>query len=725
MKQFDQNFHVANIVESNKDWIDYRQECISTYANGRTARVRVANNLSRVDWNSYNLNDYIFTHNTIVASVCHDEMDNHTITEASVPTINANQNAWTNEVLGPPTNIYRSFVGAENFYEHVQDFRLSKGKVLDAVLRSVKNQGGEKVWYCDILVATNRKHRDLVARIAKKELDTLSMGCGLAGTQINLSDGSFKNIEDVEVGDEVLTHKGRVRNVTSLYKAEVQATPLYSVNYVTGQDSLRLTGEHPILIASKKSVNCSYESIDRPCKLDKEQSQCFSSGKKKPCGRDKESYEYDIKFVPISEVEEGDYVLKSIRDEEIDNEQFSDDICRLLGFYVGDGYIGWQWNRQTREKKYPQYVEFCFSNKEQELVQEVQSILERLYPEDKIFIKQVPERSGTYVRIWSKTLSKLFLDNAGEGAWNKKLSEQVMILPKSKQEIIVSGMMDSDGCFYEKTNQLSYTTASKTLFNQLHMLLLRLRVENLQSTVARRPSGFKKGNELYDQYMIQISAGSSWRVKCNKNKKYGEKPEMSNQLCMFYKNYYMCKVKLIKEILVNSTVYNFSVEEDESYCVDNLAVHNCLANLTTCSKCGKVMRNDFDACNHIRYEIGQEYRTDYGYKSKVAELCGSQGDPDSCRFIEASWVEAPAFKGAVVNHYVSVPSLKDFVEKNVIDFDKAAKAIRLISAGDISTLKKVRVADHRSMTGIRLFIEELKKADRSGRIQKIAKELLF
>ena len=326
MKLFDQNFHTANIIDSHKDWIDYRQECISTYTNGRTERIRVANNLSRVDWNSYNLNDYIFTHNTIVASVCHDEMDDHTITEASVPTINANQNAWTNEVLGPPTNIYRSFVGAENFYEHVQDFRLSKGKVLDAVLRSVKNQGGEKVWYVDILVATHRKHRDLVARIAKKELDTLSMGC--------------------------------------------------------------------------------------------------------------------------------------------------------------------------------------------------------------------------------------------------------------------------------------------------------------------------------------------------------------------------------------------------------------LANLTTCSKCGKIMRNDWDACNHIRYEIGQEYTTDYGYKSRVAELCGAQGDPNSCRFIEASWVEAPAFKGAVVNHYISVPTVKDFVEKNVVDFDKAAKAIRLISAGDVNTLKKIRVADHRSMTGIRLFIEELKKSDRSDRIQKIAKELL-
>jgi len=436
-------------------------------------------------------------------------------------------------------------------------------------------------------------------------------------------------LQIIEVGDEVLTHKGRIKPVTSLYQQKVKASSLYSIDYVSAQEPLRLTGEHPIFIATKESVECKYKGQKRPCKLDKEQAQCFYSkflpwkcaGKKKPCGRNKESYEYEMKFVPINELKVGDYVVKPIRDEEVDNNYFSEDICRLFGLYIGDGYIGWKWERKTKTKVNPIFVEFCFSNKEKGLYEEVKKIAAKIFPDSKLIIKEVPERSGMYIKIQNEDLAKLFLKHAGEGAWNKSLSEEIMILPKKKQEIIVSGMMDSDGCFYKKTNQLSYTTASKTLFNQLHMLLLRLRVENFQSIVSRRPSGFKKGNELYDQYMIQISAGSSWKVKCNKNQNYNIKPKLSSQLCMFYKNYYMCKIKSIKEMLVNSTVYNFSVEEDESYCVDNLATHNCLANLTTCSKCGKVMRNDWEACNHIRYEIGQEYRTDYGYMSRVAELC--------------------------------------------------------------------------------------------------------
>ena len=47
---------------------------------------------------------------------------------------------------------------------------LSKGKVIDAVLREVpvgKDKEGKDIatYYVDILVATNRKHKDLVAKI--------------------------------------------------------------------------------------------------------------------------------------------------------------------------------------------------------------------------------------------------------------------------------------------------------------------------------------------------------------------------------------------------------------------------------------------------------------------------------------------------------------------------------------------------------------------------------
>ena len=61
--------------------------------------------------------------------------------------------------------------------EHVQVPELSKGKIIDAAARDI----GDSV-YIDILVATEKKHRALIAAIQEKRLTTLSMGCSVSET---------------------------------------------------------------------------------------------------------------------------------------------------------------------------------------------------------------------------------------------------------------------------------------------------------------------------------------------------------------------------------------------------------------------------------------------------------------------------------------------------------------------------------------------------------------
>lgn len=132
---------------------------------------RVAYRDLKIDWNIYNTKDYLFTHDSIVASVATEE-DGFTIKPGCEDLVNANGNAWTNEVL---LHCYRTFVGGENYQEHVQIPSMSKGKILDAIIRTAEHNG-EQIYVVDILVATNRKHSDLVRRIENGELHTMSMG---------------------------------------------------------------------------------------------------------------------------------------------------------------------------------------------------------------------------------------------------------------------------------------------------------------------------------------------------------------------------------------------------------------------------------------------------------------------------------------------------------------------------------------------------------------------
>lgn len=136
----------------------------------------------------FNPSDYLLTHCTIVASVdtetpadvklgqfkvgsktFHRKYADYLIKPECSQFVNNNGDSWSRDTL---LASYHTFIGGHNFLEHVQVEDLSKGRIIDAVARDI----GDSV-YVDILVATDRKHTDLVAKIESGELGTLSMGC--------------------------------------------------------------------------------------------------------------------------------------------------------------------------------------------------------------------------------------------------------------------------------------------------------------------------------------------------------------------------------------------------------------------------------------------------------------------------------------------------------------------------------------------------------------------
>ena len=191
---------VASILSNpRQDWNKMSRGIIRTATERKLA----------VDWDTYTPDRYLMTHCSIVCSVA-VEKDGHTIKPPCDELVNTNGNAWTTPVL---LATFRTFIGKDNFQEHVQVKALSKGTILDAVARPVLYTGNDghstaEVVYIDILVATDRKHADLVDRIERGELNTLSMGtlahyvqCSRCGKVV---DDSMKNCTHLD--NELLTH---------------------------------------------------------------------------------------------------------------------------------------------------------------------------------------------------------------------------------------------------------------------------------------------------------------------------------------------------------------------------------------------------------------------------------------------------------------------------------------------------------------------------------------
>jgi len=95
----------------------------------------------------------------------------------------------------------------------------------------------------------------------------------------------------------------------------------------------------------------------------------------------------------------------------------------------------------------------------------------------------------------------------------------------------------------------------------------------------------------------------------------------------------------------------------------NATSMGCLIAYSQCSQCGNVAEDEAKLCKHVRYFKNNYFMDKNGVKRIIAELCGRAEDPESCKFIDASWVRKPAFGGALLRNLVEPSDVSDVSEK--------------------------------------------------------------
>lgn len=128
--------------------------------------------------------------------------------------VNNNHDCWERKLL---LSCFKTFIGAENYVEHIQIPELSKGKIIDAAARNI----GDSI-YVDILVATDRRHEPLVKAITSGQLGTLSMGCSVEFTTCtkcgNVAEDETNLCPHVKYfkGSEFIDEFGKKRKIAEL-----------------------------------------------------------------------------------------------------------------------------------------------------------------------------------------------------------------------------------------------------------------------------------------------------------------------------------------------------------------------------------------------------------------------------------------------------------------------------------------------------------------------------
>lgn len=574
-----------------------------------------------------------------------------------------NSDAWERKLL---LACFRTFIGGENYVEHIQIPEMSKGKIIDAAARDV----GDSI-YVDLLIATNRRHKPLVAAITSKQLSTLSMGCFLPGTPVTMADGTRLPIEEVRPGAMVLTHKGRAREVLNqqirggrwqMRRIKVKGVP----------DSIEATGTHPFFVLRPAIVcgcGCGEPLPTKDADPVRRMMKRFKSGHDKRILNPNGVYSLDdfkarqdkiaeiqslkVEKVRADELQVGDYLIFPKLDTDLTGDPGTAK-ARLLGYFLAEGSF-------LKCKGVPTAVQFDFSLTEKgTFVQEVVSLLRDEFPGCAPWVQDREDRNTSTVHVSGKDIAAWFKHHGGEYSHQKRLSPEATQWSVESQKHLLGAWLNGDGHLHGGGHAVG-TTTSYDLGCQLHTLAIRCGIPVWMDCVfggrtvtvseAVVNGQFLRHDETgkLAAFNVYFPQSSSMTLRGVTAKAPRDGSHKKHQHLRSLDDKVIFPITEIEPFTYEGWVHDIEVDEDHSYQVHGFGVSNCQVEFTTCTKCGNVAYDETQLCNHIRYFKGNDWIDEWGKKRKIAELCGHISDePGSVKFIEASWVANPAFTGAVL-----------------------------------------------------------------------------
>lgn len=360
--------------------------------------------------------------------------------------------------------------------------------------------------------------------------------CFMANTLVQTSEG-LKAIQDVKMGDYVVTHKNRMRKVIQTMNREVDTV---CAIHAYGVDVIPTTPNHPFWVRAKY-----FEYRSRKRK------RVFSEPhwvKAKDLTKDHylsipvNLNAIDIDWQGIEYTRNGKKYL--LNDLPFDNIDF----YWLIGRFIGDGWV--TSTTRSDSTKPREKVTLCCSKQEfWEVVHRVKGLLPYTVIEDKTVFKF----------IFSNKELHHFLKRYGEGASNKFIHKEILDLPVDKLEAFLDGYLSADGCVVNGRYKCS-TVSRKLAYG----------IAACVNKVYKRPCAIYKCKTA-DKTMIdgrEVNQKDFYQLVFSK--------ESHKQDEAFYEyGFIYVPIRDVKIVPFKTTVYNIGVEEDESYTANSVSCHNC------------------------------------------------------------------------------------------------------------------------------------------------------
>lgn len=398
--------------------------------------------------------------------------------------------------------------------------------------------------------------------------------CFCKETKITMADGSLKNIEEIQEGDLVQTESGG-QKVTRTFVRDFTGD-INHLRWYGNSDGVTVTDEHPFASAKSKRRQKDYKwDWTKTADLEIREKRNLNSGSllRSPVFAKESEAPIDMLMLHDDLYESSPGRVKLKRPfkngvgQNFKNDfprfVYPDEVCwgSLVGWYLAEGNL----DRLSDLYKCYLGIDFTLHIDETDYVDELCNLFEKFTLGTPILSKR-PAQNSIKVSISNPPFAILLNHLCGIGSKTKKLSPFVMQASKSFQEALLLSYAKGDG--YERSSgNFVIRTTSEHIAKQIQMIIAKISdyYPSISVSSSQKERNFNTG---YKAYKIAPSWAIEYNTRIRSNL---GKTKVSN-------SDYALLLKSKEKKSFQGKVYNFEVENTNSYIANGILVHNCNPN---------------------------------------------------------------------------------------------------------------------------------------------------
>ena len=415
---------------------------------------------------------------------------------------------------------------------------------------------------------------------ASRGLKASSIYCVHPDTKILSSDG-YKPIKTLKVGQKVLTHIGKFKEIKKVYKRKVNEEIIKLT--IQDSDELLLTKNHKVLVYETKRHNrgqictpeCSFhgEKLEKKAKL--------HTGKKKIGPKARYTIknnpplylDYKPKWKEAGKLTYNDYILfpekleklkdncyifdrvnkrKRLESQEIRKDYLKTyEFWKFIGYFLADGHAS------------DNNITISLNRSEKEFIADCFTIIKSLG-----FIPHIYNPKGTNVTtviICNSQFSRFLKNNFYDGKFKILPSENI---PKKFVSVLLQGFISGDG--YISKSGIRITSISIGLLKQLQRLMLEIQI---RSNIYK----MKTSDTIMGRKLLSFEPKFELRIPVSDYKKLGylTNQKIQKPKAFFFDSFSARRLKKIEKVDYSGDVYNLEVDENHSYLSHLITLKNC------------------------------------------------------------------------------------------------------------------------------------------------------